>query len=135
MKSRVLRTLMRYLRAYGAIKMLFKHLIRYQYENAAVKNALINNGRLESAMRVFRNAQADQYTGCGADYLTGQEGDDINGRKCIYWTGVSGYRKVILRQINTAYASVKDRRGKSRNLCAAASKKRSTSCWRKRRSS
>ena len=73
------------------------------FGSTAVKNALQNTGKLESTMQVFRNAQIDLITGCGADYLTGQEGDDINGRKCIYWTGgfdfvfrkIDGYGKPL----------------------------------------
>ena len=57
------------------------------FESNAVKTAIQNAGSLERTMRVFRNAQLDLLTGCGADYLSGQEGDDINGLKCIYWTG------------------------------------------------
>lgn len=57
------------------------------FESAAVRNSLRNNGTLEKTMHVFRNAQDDLTTGCGADYLTGQEGDNINGLTCIYWTG------------------------------------------------
>lgn len=46
----------------------------------------------ETTMHAFRNAWDDESTGCGADYLTGQDGDDLkdaNGTnwKCIYWTG------------------------------------------------
>ena len=46
----------------------------------------------EATMQVFRNAWDDESTGCGADYLTGQDGDDLkdadgNTWKCIYWTG------------------------------------------------
>ena len=46
----------------------------------------------ETTMQVFRNAWDDEITGCGADYLTGQEGDNLTDEdnktwKCIYWTG------------------------------------------------
>ena len=46
----------------------------------------------ETTMHAFRNAWYDEITGCGADYLTGQDGDDLKGAdnenwKCIYWTG------------------------------------------------
>ena len=49
----------------------------------------------ESSMKAFRNAQPDSLTNCGGDYLTGQKGDDINGYKCIYWTG--GFDVVFLK--------------------------------------
>ena len=61
------------------------------FESEAVKNALSNGKKLESTMQAFRNAWDDDSTGCGADYLTGQEGDDLTDGttnwKCIYWTG------------------------------------------------
>lgn len=61
------------------------------FESETVKNALSNGKKLESTMQAFRNAWDDESTGCGADYLTGQEGDDLsdgtNTWKCIYWTG------------------------------------------------
>ena len=46
----------------------------------------------ETTMQAFRNAWDDESTGCGADYLTGQDGDDLKDAanktwKCIYWTG------------------------------------------------
>ena len=46
----------------------------------------------ETTMKAFRNAWDDESTGCGADYLTGQDGDDLTDEagktwKCIYWTG------------------------------------------------
>ena len=41
----------------------------------------------EATMQAFRNAWDDGTTGCGADYLTGQEGDALSGWTCIYWTG------------------------------------------------
>ena len=46
----------------------------------------------EATMQAFRNAWDDESTGCGADYLTGQDGDDLKDAanktwKCIYWTG------------------------------------------------
>ena len=57
----------------------------------------------EDTMKAFRNAQPDSLTNCGGDYLTGQKGDDINGYKCIYWTGgfdfvfrkIDGYGKPL----------------------------------------
>ena len=41
----------------------------------------------EETFMAFRNARDDETTGCGGDYLTGQSGEDINGRICVYWTG------------------------------------------------
>ncbi len=41
----------------------------------------------EATCKAFRNARADVDTDCGADYLTGQEGDDIGALTCLYWTG------------------------------------------------
>ena len=49
----------------------------------------------ENSMKAFRNAQPDSNTNCGGDYLTGQKGDDVNGWKCIYWTG--GFDVVFLK--------------------------------------
>ena len=61
------------------------------FESETVKNTLIKEKTLENTMAAFRNAQDDETTGCGADYLTGQEGDDLSDGtttwKCIYWTG------------------------------------------------
>ena len=46
----------------------------------------------EASYTAFRNAWDDETSGCGADYLTGQDGDDLtdeagNTWKCLYWTG------------------------------------------------
>ncbi|MBR3240348.1 MAG: Cna B-type domain-containing protein [Oscillospiraceae bacterium] len=46
----------------------------------------------ETTVQAFRNAWDDENTGCGADYLTGQDGDDLTDEAgkpwtCIYWTG------------------------------------------------
>jgi hypothetical protein len=41
----------------------------------------------ENTYKVFRNARSDADTDCGGDYLTGQSGDKIDERNCVYWTG------------------------------------------------
>ena len=59
----------------------------------------------------FRNARADSDTGCGGDYLTGQRGDDMGGRACIYWSGgfdvffqkVNGYGEPLSDAVFTVY--------------------------------
>ncbi|MBO7674903.1 MAG: hypothetical protein J6S63_07820, partial [Atopobiaceae bacterium] len=45
--------------------------------------------------QAFRDARADADTDCGGDYLTGQAGDDIDGNRCVYWTG--GYDVSFLK--------------------------------------
>ena len=55
----------------------------------------MSDARKENSMKAFRNAQPDSLTNCGGDYLTGQKGDDVNGWKCIYWTG--GFDVVFLK--------------------------------------
>jgi hypothetical protein len=57
----------------------------------------------EATYQAFRNARADVDTDCGAEYFTGQDGDDIDGKRCVYWTGgydvsflkVDGYDKPL----------------------------------------
>ena len=55
----------------------------------------MSDAHKENSMKAFRNAQPDSLTNCGGDYLTGQKGDDVNGWKCIYWTG--GFDVVFLK--------------------------------------
>ena len=55
----------------------------------------LSDNAKETSMKAFRNAQPDSNTNCGGDYLTGQKGDDVNGWKCIYWTG--GFDVVFLK--------------------------------------
>ena len=52
-------------------------------------------------MKVFRNAVPDDLTE-GAEALYGQFSDDDNSdpKVYIYWSGVAGYRKVILRKVD-----------------------------------
>ena len=56
------------------------------FESENVKSQMTAE-QLAGTLAAFRNAVTDDATGCGADYLNGQEGDDINNWKCIYWTG------------------------------------------------
>ena len=66
----------------------------------------------ETTMKAFRNARPDSRTNCGGDYLTGQKGDDVNGWKCIYWTGgfdvvfkkIDGYGKPLPSATFTLYS-------------------------------
>ena len=66
----------------------------------------------ENTYKAFRNAQPDSLTNCGGDYLTGQKGDDVNGWKCIYWTGgfdvvfkkIDGYGKPLPGATFTLYS-------------------------------
>jgi hypothetical protein len=71
-------------------------------------------------MQAFRNAWDDERTGCGADYLTGQDGDalkDENGMtwNCVYWTGgfdfvfrkIDGYGEPLPDATFKLYTSVK----------------------------
>ena len=64
--------------------------------------ATLDEATMQATMRAFRNAQDDETTGCGADYLTGQGGDDLKDAtgknwKCIYWTGGFDF---VFRKIN-----------------------------------
>ena len=72
------------------------------FESETVKTNLKNADKLESTMQAFRNAQDDETTGCGADYLTGQEGDDLGDWKCIYWTGGFDFVFKKLKEDGTA---------------------------------
>ena len=67
------------------------------FESAEVKSGL-STTELLSTMETFRNAQADKSTDCSGEFLRGQEGDDINGLKCIYWSS-SGFN-VVFRKID-----------------------------------
>ena len=85
------------------------------FENAGVKTGM-NETALARTLAAFRNAQDDVTTGCGGDYLTGQEGDDINSKKCIYWTGgfdfafrkIDGDGNALPGATFTLYMSAKD---------------------------
>ena len=93
------------------------------FESTTVKSAM-TSAQLEKSYAAFRNAWDDESTGCGADYLTGQEGDDLTDEagktwKCIYWTGGFDF---VFRKIDgdgialdgaefTLYMSTKDSGG------------------------
>ena len=59
----------------------------------------------DESYKAFRNALADGVTKNTAEadsglYLTGWDGDDIDGKTCVYWGPlVTGKRKVILRKV------------------------------------
>ncbi|MCR5137554.1 MAG: prealbumin-like fold domain-containing protein [Oscillospiraceae bacterium] len=79
---------------------------------AVFTDTLLENDR-ESSLKAFRNAAPDEITENGTDsYLTGTiEGeltvpDNSPYAGYIYWTGISGYRKVVLRKVDTNYTSV-----------------------------
>ena len=61
----------------------------------AVLDSSFTDTVTDTTYKAFRNARPDDDTDCGGDYLTGQEGEDINGKKCIYWTG--GFDVVFLK--------------------------------------
>ena len=68
-----------------------------------------NNGAaLETMLSVFRNAQDDETTENGTDtFLFGTSEGDNPG--LVYWTGVGGMRKVILRKVVEPYTSAERR--------------------------
>ena len=79
----------------------------------------------KATMHAFRNAWDDETTGCGADYLTGQDGDDLEDAnrvtwKCIYWTGgfdfvfkkVDGEGEALNGAVFTLYMAVEESAGK-----------------------
>ena len=70
----------------------------------------------ESTLRVFRNAVDDERTQNGLDsYLAGSSEGDLTVPSgsaytgYVYWSGVSGSRKVILRKVNGVYESLENR--------------------------
>ena len=76
----------------------------------------LNEEKLTDTYEAFRNAQDDATTGCGGDYLTGQEGDSIN---LIKWTGgfdfvfkkIDGEGNALDGAEFTLYMSTKDSGG------------------------
>lgn len=60
-----------------------------------------------AVMEVFRNAVSDDLTEAG-EALYGQFSDDDTGnpRTYIYWSGVAGYQKVIIRKIGKNYETL-----------------------------
>ena len=66
----------------------------------------LSAGKLDAAhLKAFRNARDDDYTENATDtYLYGTlEGDNA---RYVYWTGIGGSRKVILRKVDSTYAPV-----------------------------
>jgi len=63
-----------------------------QFAQFSGSGTRLSNTDKESSMEAFRNAQPDERTICGGDYLTGQRGEVNNW---IYWTG--GYDVVFLK--------------------------------------
>ena len=65
-------------------------------------------GKLDAAhLKAFRNARDDETTENGTDtYLFGTIEGELENKGIIYWTGSTGARKVILRKVNSDYASV-----------------------------
>ena len=58
-------------------------------------------------LKAFRNAQDDELTENGTDtYLYGTIEGEVTDKGIIYWTGVSGSRKVILRKVDDKYSSL-----------------------------
>ena len=67
--------------------------------------AVLGNGvtNIENTLKVFRNARPDAVTDNGTDtYLFGTAEGEMAGY--VYWNGVKGSRKVILRKVNDSYA-------------------------------
>jgi hypothetical protein len=60
----------------------------------------VHSNDKESTMKAFRNAQSDDVTGCNGEYLFGQFGiENTDDKTNIYWSGVNGYQKVILKKV------------------------------------
>ncbi len=59
----------------------------YMLRQFAVLAADFPDEVTEATYRAFRNARTDDDTDCGSEFLTGQPGDDVDGVRCIYWTG------------------------------------------------
>jgi hypothetical protein len=58
-------------------------------------------------LKAFRNAPDDETTENGTDtYLYGTIEGEKTDAGIIYWTGVTGSRKVILRKVGTTYTSM-----------------------------
>jgi hypothetical protein len=58
----------------------------------------LNEEKKISTMKVFRNAVTDELTG-GSEPLYGEFSDEDNSKNYIYWSGVQGSRKVILKKV------------------------------------
>ena len=76
----------------------YKVLKQFAVYGNGVKDALTNAGTLEASLKAFRNARTDEATeNATSSYLDGTgEGEDAG---CIYWSGVKGSRRVILRKV------------------------------------
>ena len=78
-------------------------------EFADAQNGSLQEGELDAVhLEVFRNARDDEKTDNATDtWLKGTiEGDN---KGYVYWTGISGIRKVILRKLNSLYVPLKDK--------------------------
>lgn len=64
-----------------------EHNHYYMMKQFAVMSDTFEGEISEPTYNAFRNARPDRDTGCGSVFLTGQEGEDIAGKKCVYWTG------------------------------------------------
>ncbi|MCR5137323.1 MAG: hypothetical protein K6C12_09525 [Oscillospiraceae bacterium] len=76
----------------------------------------------ENTLKAFRNAVPDDITENGTDsYLTGTVEGDLTAPQTggyIYWNGIAGTRKVILRKVNKDYNSLS---GKTFNIYKGSS--------------
>ena len=85
----------------------------------------------EETLNAFRNARDDTATeNETGEYLRGTLEGDTAG--CLYWNGVNGNRKVILRKVNSSYAPASGKsftvyKGKSTNPYVVKDKKAGTS--------
>lgn len=78
------------------------------------ENGELPEGTLDAAhLKAFRNAQDNDATGNATDdYLYGAMAADSassDESEYVYWTGIAGSRKVILRKVDSTYAPEKDR--------------------------
>ncbi len=87
----------------------YKQLMPFAKMETGVKFAESPTGsQLDAAhLKAFRNAQDDETTENGTDtYLYGTIEGEKTDAGIIYWTGVTGSRKVILRKVGTTYTSM-----------------------------
>ena len=78
------------------------------------ENGELPEGTLDAAhLKAFRNAQDNDATGNATDdYLYGAMAADSassDESEYVYWTGIAGSRKVILRKVDSTYVPEKDR--------------------------
>ena len=85
----------------------------YMHKQFAVLADTFTDPVEDATYNAFRNARADADTDCGGDdYLTGQSGDNIGNKRCVYWSGVEGSAHVMLvkvRQDGTSYKAWSDK--------------------------